>query len=108
MSRTSFSGHSFSKKSRAKFFSSSCCSSSPRSIGAFLLLGRSSSSRLSQLLPTNSQPLPPRHPEAALGDDSFLYLRGAAANRQARLPQILPLEPALQRYPLRTVLQLSV
>ena len=43
--------------------------------------------------------LPSRHPEPALGDDVLLDLGRPAAHGEARLPQVLPLEAALQRRP---------
>src|SRR3990172_3745107 len=93
ISRTTDSGHSFSRKSRAKFFSSSCCSSSPRSMGA---------------VPPSSGHSLPRQSEAAHRYNVLLYLRRAATNAHPRLPQVLPLELAPQRHVLRLRLKLAV
>src|SRR5439155_24825833 len=46
-------------------------------------------------LPLPRSMLSPRHAEAALGDDVLLDLRSAAADREAGLPEVLPLEAAL-------------
>src|SRR3990172_4735684 len=107
ISRTTDSGHSFSRKSRAKFFSSSCCSSSPRSMGAVppssvsvSLVSPVSCLRLGVLLSRQAQP--------AHRDDVALDLRRAAAHAHPRLPQVLPLELAAQRHVLRLRLELPV